>query len=89
MKLWNGETLTFESIYASIPFIQHSDIPASLGCELTENGYIKVDGSQKTTIEGVYACGDNSNMMRSVANTVFTGNAAGAIINREMTEQSF
>jgi thioredoxin reductase len=85
----NSDTISFEGIYAHLPFTQHSDIPVSLDCELTENGYIKVDGFQKTTIDGVFACGDNSVMMRSLANAVYSGNLTGAIINSELTGETF
>ncbi|PTB96045.1 pyridine nucleotide-disulfide oxidoreductase, partial [Marivirga lumbricoides] len=85
----NGSQLAFDAVYAAVPFQQHSDIPASLGCELTEHGYIKVDHLQKTTIPGVYACGDNSMMLRSVASAVAGGNLAGAMVNMELTHESF
>ena len=85
----DGSREAFEAIYAAVPFEQHSDIPRQLGCELTEMGHIKVDEFQKTTIEGVYACGDNSSMMRSVASAVYTGNLAGAVVNKELTEERF
>jgi thioredoxin reductase len=87
--LKTGDTIPLEALYAALPFTQHSDIPASLGCEMTEQGYIKVDGSQKTTIQGVFACGDNSAMMRAVANAVYSGNLTGAMANRELTEELF
>lgn len=85
----NGEKMRFDTIYANIPFVQHSDIPAALGCELTETGYIKLDQFQQTTVAGVYACGDNSNPMRSVASAVYTGNVAGAMVNKILTDESF
>lgn len=85
----DGSKLDFTAVYAALPFVQHSDIPASLGCEITEQGYIKIDGFQKTTVDGVYACGDNAAMMRSVANAVYSGNFAGAMVNKEITEESF
>lgn len=81
--------MPFDAVYAAIPFLQHSDIPISLGCELTEHGYIKVDDFQKTTTPGVYACGDNTNMMRSVANAVYSGNLTGAVVNGELTNEQF
>lgn len=77
----DGSKEIYEAAYASIPFTQHSDIPASLGCEFTEMGHIKVDDFQKTSVEGVYACGDNSARMRSVATAVYGGNIAGAMVN--------
>jgi thioredoxin reductase len=85
----NGDKLKFDAVYASIPFIQHSEIPVELGCELTEHGHIKVDMFQKTTIEGVFACGDNSAMMRSVSYAVSTGNIAGAMVNKELIDERF
>ncbi len=85
----DGSKMKFDAVYAALPFKQHSEIPISLGCELTEQGYIKVDSFQKTTIEGVFACGDNSTMMRSVANAVANGNIAGAMVNMELTHEQF
>jgi thioredoxin reductase len=85
----NGNRMDFESIYAALPFTQHSNIPVILGCELTEQGYIKTDGFGKTTISGVFACGDNSAMMRSVANAVYSGNLTGAMVNKELTDEQF
>lgn len=85
----SGRKLAVEAIYAAVPFTQHSDIPTSLGCDLAENGYIKIDNFQKTTVPGVYACGDNSAMMRSVANAVYTGNLAGAMVNKELVDDEF
>jgi len=85
----DGKRLPFDVIYAGIPFEQHCKIPETLGCDITEQGYIKIDGLQKTTVDGIYACGDNTSPMRSVANAVHQGNFAGAVINKELTEENF
>jgi thioredoxin reductase len=85
----DGSAEKFNAIYAGLPFEQHSQIPSDLGCEITEAGFIKVDMMQKTTIEGVYACGDNSSGMRSVANAVAAGNVAGAVVNKELVDVVF
>lgn len=85
----DGSKTAFDAAYAVIPFTQHSEIPVALGCELTDTGHIKIDGLQKTTVEGVYACGDNTNLMRSVANAVYSGNLTGALINKDLTEEQF
>lgn len=85
----NGRRMAFDAIYAAVPFTQHSDIPLSLGCALDDNGRIKVDPMQKTSVDGVFACGDNSSMMRSVAWSVATGNIAGAMANHALTAETF
>lgn len=85
----DGSQVKFDAIYASVPFIQHSQIPQELGCELNEQGYIKTDSFQMTNIEGVFACGDNTSPMRSVANAVAAGNLTGAMVNKILTEENF
>jgi thioredoxin reductase len=85
----NGKSAALKALYARPPFRQHCDIPGALGCELTDDGYIKVDPTQKTTIPGVYACGDNAIRMRSVANAVAMGTTAGAVVNRELIVETF
>ncbi|WP_298546288.1 NAD(P)/FAD-dependent oxidoreductase [uncultured Aquimarina sp.] len=80
---------SFEATYAALPFKQHSDIPELIGCELNEQGYIQVDAMHRTTIDGVFACGDNCSGMRSVANAVASGNITGAVINLELTNEQF
>ncbi|ALJ04903.1 pyridine nucleotide-disulfide oxidoreductase [Pseudalgibacter alginicilyticus] len=87
--LSNEKNVAFNAIYAGFPFVQHTDIPVSLGCELTEHGHIKVNEFQQTTIESIYACGDNSTMMRSVATAVANGNLAGAMVNADLTKKHF
>ena len=79
----------FEATYAVVPFIQHTDIPALLGCEINEQGYIQIDAMHKTNIEGVFACGDSSTRLRSVANAVSSGNMTGAIVNMELANEQF
>lgn len=71
------------------PFKQDSEIPQILGCEFTEMGHIKTDFMQKTNISGVFVCGDNSSMMRSVSNAVMNGNVAGAMVNMELVSDNF
>jgi thioredoxin reductase len=87
--LENGRTMPFDALYYKPPFTQHSDIPATLGCEFTEQGHLKIDAFHQTTVTGVYACGDNSSMMRSVANAVAAGNFAGAVVNKDLAMEQF
>ncbi|WP_294238794.1 NAD(P)/FAD-dependent oxidoreductase [uncultured Chryseobacterium sp.] len=86
--LKGGEKVPLDALYAKIPFEQNIDT-GDLGLELTEHGYIKIDHFHKTNVEGVFACGDNTTMMRAVANAVAQGNLTGAIVNKELAEESF
>jgi thioredoxin reductase len=59
------------------------------GCALTEEGYIQVDPFQETTVSGVYACGDNSNRLRTVANAVAAGTTAGMALRKKIILDEF
>lgn len=85
----DGKEIKFEAVYGAFLFHQHSEIPKNLGCEFTEFGHIKTDQFQKTNVPGVFVCGDNSSMMRSVSNAVMTGNVAGAMVNMELVTDCF
>jgi len=82
-------TFNPKAIYSRPDFEQHCKIPEILGCELTEQGLVKVDLFQKTTVASVFACGDNASPLRSVSNAVAAGSLAGAMVNNIMTEEEF
>lgn len=85
----SGTKAPIKALYAKLPFVQHSSIPQTLGCELTQEGYIKIDAAQKTSVHGVYACGDNTTKMRTVANAVSMGTTTGLMVNKELIDEAF
>lgn len=85
----DGTAESFEAIYAPVPFRQHSSIPEELGCEMTDAGLIKIDESHKTTLDSIYAVGDNSNPLRSVSLAVSSGSVAGVKVNGELSAEMF
>lgn len=78
-----------KAIYSRNPFEQHCRIPATLGCELTEEGYLMTDQFQQTSVAGVFACGDNTTRLRSVANAIAMGTIAGATASNQMIFEQF
>lgn len=88
VTLKSGKQIALKAIYARPDYEQSSSIPASLGCEIAENGLLKVDGMRETTVSGVFACGDNS-AMRSLPSSLYTGSLAGATVNHALINESF
>ena len=76
-------------IYAPTSFEQQCLIPESMGCELTDDGYIKVDPFHESTIKDVFACGDNVTRMRTVANAVGMGTAVGMTVSKRLIVEEF
>ncbi len=89
VKCANGQSSPMNAIYSRSPFVQHCELPAELGCQMTDTGLIQVDQFGKTSVGGIYAAGDNSSMFRSVANAVAMGAASAAFINRELIGEDF
>ncbi len=85
----DGSKAGVQTVYARTPFAQRSTLPKALGCELTEEGYINVDALQRTTVPGIFACGDNTSPMRSISNAVASGAASGAVLNKELIHEEF
>lgn len=84
----DGSQANVDAVYAKIDFEQHCKIPEKLGCEINEQGLLKVDQFQKTTVSGIYACGDNATM-RSVAFAVATGSMSGIVANKDLIFENF
>jgi thioredoxin reductase len=76
-------------MYVRPAFVQHSSVPQALGCELTQDSYISVDPARQTTVQGVYACGDNTTRMRTVANAISMGTTTGLMVNKGLIEEDF
>jgi len=85
----DGKQHPLKAIFARPALQQHCALPQELGCELTPEGFIKVDAFQRTTVPGIYAGGDNTIFMRSVAVANAAGSMAGAILNKDMIEEEF
>jgi len=78
-----------KALYTQLPFIQQCSLPQSLGCGMTEKGFIEIDKCLQTTIPGIYAAGDCVSLFRSIANAVAMGSKAGAMINKCLIEEDF
>ena len=89
IRFGDGSTTALKALYAQPAFEQHCPIPQAFGCELTEDGYLKVDPLQRTSIPGVYACGDNTTRLRTVAGSVAQGTTAGMMLNKDLIAEEF
>lgn len=89
ISLSDGGKIPLKAIYARPASKQHFDIPALLGCALTEQNLLKVDMMQKTSVDGIYAAGDNAHGARSLSVAIAAGTMAAGGINRSLIEESF
>jgi thioredoxin reductase len=85
----NGNEKELKTMYSKRPFEQHSSLAERLGCELTDEGYIRISPFHRTTVDGIFACGDNVTRMRTVANAISMGTTTGMMVNKELIEETF
>lgn len=78
-----------EVIYTQLPFKQQCAIPERLGIEMTDKGFIQVSKCMETSMPGIFAAGDCLSLFRSIAHAVASGNKAGALINKCLTDEFF
>jgi len=74
----NGKEMKVNGVFVEIGSMPVAALAKTLGVKTDDEGYIIVDNSQKTNVEGIYAAGDistGSNKMRQIV----TGCAEGAI----------
>ncbi len=84
----NGKTHNLDAVYFRPPFEQHCKIPETLGCKTTEAGHLEVTNFQQTSIHGIYAAGDCTTPMRSLAIAISQGNLAAAMLNHELINEA-
>lgn len=85
----DGSQQAMRALYARLPTEQKAAFVEDLSLAQVPSGLIQVDMFGKTSIEGIYAVGDCAHPMRSVATAVYTGNIAGAMINKELIEEDY
>jgi thioredoxin reductase len=84
--LKDGSHIALDAIFTRAPFEQPG-IVQQLGVEFTEMNFIRIDEFGKTSVDGVFAAGDNSSPMRSVSNAVAMGTKAAAFMNRLLIDE--
>ncbi|CUM54545.1 uncharacterized protein AC631_02258 [Debaryomyces fabryi] len=90
VRFSDGSTISLDCVYIHPPFkLNCEDILNKLQVNIDETRLIKVDGFQRTNIEGVYACGDCTTYFRAVSNAVSQGNIAGAMCTKELFQNSW
>jgi thioredoxin reductase (NADPH) len=70
----HGERIDLDVLYPALGCEVRSELAVALGADCTDNGNLKVDAHQQTTVERLYAAGDVVSDLHQLA--VATGHAA-------------
>ncbi|MBI3632357.1 MAG: FAD-dependent oxidoreductase [Candidatus Vogelbacteria bacterium] len=78
-KTYNGsDELLLDGIFIEIGTLPNVTIAKSLGSNIDDKGYVMVDNSMKTNVDGLFACGDAVNFFGSFKQAI-TAAAMGAV----------
>ena len=82
VDLAGGERLTFDALYPMVGCTPRIELLTSLGVALDENGLLRVDEHQRTSLPGLYAAGDVVHALNQMSvGTAHATTAATAIHN--------
>ncbi len=71
-------------------FAFNNQLAVELGCDLLENGAVKVNEYGQTSVESVFAAGDVAHpFFHQIAAAVAGGAKAGAILNNQLNKKDF
>jgi thioredoxin reductase len=84
----DGSSEKFSAAFAKVMLRQQCEIPEKMGCKFNEH-LIAVDECMRTSIDGVFAAGDNCFLPRSISFAMGAGARAGFQINWELTSADF
>jgi thioredoxin reductase len=77
VELADGRTVPASLLFFSVAHQPRTDLAVRLGCALDDDGYICIDNSGRTSVEGVFAAGDVVPGLQLVQVAAAQGVAAG------------
>lgn len=89
LHLANGETVKRERGFVASEFKQSAPFAESLGCQMTKNAGIETDILGRTTVSGVFACGDNLGGPAQLVLAAAAGSQAGMGVIHELVQEEF
>ena len=85
MQLSDGTIVARDALFIRPAVRAHADgLAAALGCELREDGLVRVDAEGRTSVPGVWAAGNATNPRAQVITAAGEGSAVAIAINTEL-----
>jgi thioredoxin reductase len=77
LRLDSGRELKASLVFFSVAHQPRIELAFSLGCEIDDDGYVRVNDCGQTTVQGVYAAGDLTPGLQLVSVAAASGVVAG------------
>ena len=83
----DGSSISRRAIFFSTGNVQRSELPAALGCHVTNKGAVKTTRGQRSSVPGVWVCGDASEDTQYVIVAAAEGAKAAMGVNKELQQE--
>lgn len=87
--LEDGTVIPCEGIFFRPELVTGSDLPRTLGCEVSESGMVIVDEFGKTNVPGVYSAGDAASRRYQAISAAALGAFTAAAMNNELNMEAW
>ncbi|OYW62477.1 MAG: thioredoxin reductase, partial [Rhodobacterales bacterium 12-65-15] len=75
------------TLYAALGTTPCTDLAAALGVRLTDDGLVKVDARQRTSVNGVYAVGDLTEALDQIGVAMGQAAIAATALHNDLSER--
>ena len=89
VRFVDGTSLACTALFIRPKTSHRTTFAHDLGCKVDERNVVQVDWRGRTSVAGIYAAGDLSSPIRSVAIAVAQGAAAAYGINADLSDRDF
>lgn len=84
----DGSSILRRGIFFSTGNVQRSQLPTACGCAVTEKGAVKTSRGQRSTVGGIWVCGDAAEDTQYVIVAAAEGAKAAMAINRDLQAEA-
>jgi thioredoxin reductase len=84
-----GATYKLDAVFIKPQMLQKCDHVEALGCKLNDNNLIEATEWGATNVHGIYAAGDCTNHVRTIAHAISSGNKTAIGINNELCAEDW
>jgi thioredoxin reductase len=87
VELETGEVVSRTAVFVRPTFVPHDSLLTALGCTTDDAGWVRVDGTGRTSVPGVWAAGNAVNPRAQVITAAGEGSAAAIAVNNDLVDE--
>jgi thioredoxin reductase len=87
VELDHGRVVRRAAVFVRPRFVPNTDLLVSLGCDLDDDGWVRIDAVGRTTVPGVSVAGNVANPRAQVITAAGEGSSAAIALNADLVDE--